>query len=162
MKNSIAHRGPDSEGVRLFKHCGIAHTRLAIIDLLGGIQPMCRKLDGYSYHIVYNGELYNTGRLRKKLMNAGWSFVSGSDTEVILLSFLQYGPEFVKKLDGIFALLKMVQLYLLQNQKGFLNTLALKQSWIKTALMKFLGLGLREYLVRAFLRGYMRLNQAVI
>lgn len=103
MKNSIAHRGPDSEGVRLFRHCGIAHTRLAIIDLLGGIQPMCRKLDGYSYHIVYNGELYNTGRLRKKLMNAGWSFVSGSDTEVILLSFLQYGPEFVNKLDGIFA-----------------------------------------------------------
>lgn len=103
MKNSIAHRGPDSEGIRLFKNCGIAHTRLAIIDILGGIQPMCRKLDGYSYHIVYNGEIYNTDRLRRKLINAGWSFVSGSDTEVILLSFLQYGPEFVKKLDGIFA-----------------------------------------------------------
>ena len=103
MKNSIVHRGPDSDGIRLFKHCGIAHTRLAIIDLLGGIQPMSRKLDGYSYHIVYNGEIYNTDRLRKKLKNAGWSFVSGSDTEVILLSFLQYGPGFVNKLDGIFA-----------------------------------------------------------
>ena len=69
MKNSIVHRGPDSDGIRLFKHCGIAHTRLAIIDLLGGIQPMSRKLDGYSYHIVYNGEIYNTDRLRKKLKN---------------------------------------------------------------------------------------------
>lgn len=87
MKNSIVHRGPDNEGVRLFKHCGIAHTRLAIIDILGGIQPMCRKLDGFSYYIVYNGEIYNTERLRKKLKSAGWSFVSNSDTEVILLSF---------------------------------------------------------------------------
>ena len=68
----------------------------------------------------------------------------------------------VLELSHYFTLLKMVQLYLLQNQKGFLNTLALKQSWTKTALMKFWGLGLREYLVRAFLRGYMRLNQAVI
>lgn len=103
MKDSLVHRGPDSDGVRLFKHCGIAHTRLAIIDILKGIQPMSRKLDGFSYHIVYNGEIYNTDRLRKKLKNAGWNFVSDSDTEVILLSFLQYGPEFVNKLDGIFA-----------------------------------------------------------
>lgn len=103
MKDSLIHRGPDNEGTRLFNHCGIAHTRLAIIDILGGIQPMCRKIDNFSYYIVYNGEIYNTERLRKKLKNAGWSFVSGSDTEVILLSFLQYGPEFVNKLDGIFA-----------------------------------------------------------
>jgi len=103
MKGSLAHRGPDNEGTRLFKHCGLAHTRLAIIDILGGIQPMCRRLDGFAYHIVYNGEIYNTEHLRRKLKNAGWSFVSGSDTEVILLSFLQYGPGFVNKLDGIFA-----------------------------------------------------------
>lgn len=103
MKGSLMHRGPDSEGKKLTKHCGIAHTRLAIIDILKGVQPMSRKLDGYSYHIVYNGELYNTKQLRKRLKNAGWHFVSDSDTEVILLSFLQYGPEFVKKLDGIFA-----------------------------------------------------------
>ena len=103
MRDSLIHRGPDSEGTKLFRHCGIAHTRLAIIDILKGIQPMSRKLGDYSYHIVYNGELYNTKQLKKKLLNAGWCFVSDSDTEVILLSYLQYGPEFVDMLDGIFA-----------------------------------------------------------
>ncbi len=103
MRDSLIHRGPDSEGTKLFRHCGIAHTRLAIIDIVKGIQPMSRKLGDFSYHIVYNGELYNTKQLKKKLQNAGWCFVSDSDTEVILLSYLQYGPEFVDMLDGIFA-----------------------------------------------------------
>lgn len=103
MRDSIVHRGPDSEGTLLFRHCGLAHTRLAIIDLSGGTQPMTRTVDGHSYHIVYNGEIYNTDELRKKLEGEGWQFMTDSDTEVILLSFLQYGEEFVKELDGIFA-----------------------------------------------------------
>ena len=103
MKNSLVHRGPDSNGTVLTKRCGLAHTRLAIIDLDNGLQPMERKVSGYSYQIVYNGELYNTDEIKKKLISAGWSFVSESDTEVILLSFIEYGPEFVNILDGIFA-----------------------------------------------------------
>ena len=103
MKKSLIHRGPDSSGIVLTKRCGLAHIRLAIIDLENGIQPMIRKISGYDYQIVYNGELYNTEKLRKKLIDAGWDFVTESDTEVILLSFLQYGPDFVDMLDGIFA-----------------------------------------------------------
>ncbi len=103
MAQIIRHRGPDDEGFSLFDHCGLAHTRLSIIDLAGGIQPMCRRIDGYSYTIVYNGELYNTAELKTELAARGAEFSTSSDTEVILQGFLHDGPDFVKKLNGIFA-----------------------------------------------------------
>lgn len=103
MKDTLVPRGPDSAGVFLTKDCGLSHTRLSIIDLRDGMQPMTRTIDGYRYTIVYNGELYNTKELRKDLETRGWQFETTSDTEVILLSFLYYGTDFVKKLDGIFA-----------------------------------------------------------
>ena len=56
MKHCLAHRGPDDNDSLLTPHCGLAHTRLSIIDLAGGHQPMTRELAGYPYHIVYNGE----------------------------------------------------------------------------------------------------------
>lgn len=103
MRDSLLTRGPDSNGTWLFKRCGLAHTRLSIIDLKDGIQPMERKVAGHSYAIVYNGELYNTKELREDLLTKGWRFQTNSDTEVILLSFLQYGSDFAERLDGIFA-----------------------------------------------------------
>lgn len=103
MRDSLIPRGPDSKGTILYQHCGLAHTRLSIIDLRDGLQPMERKLAGEPYGIVYNGELYNTKELRKDLQEKGWKFQTTSDTEVILLSFLQYGSDFVERLDGIFS-----------------------------------------------------------
>lgn len=103
MKNALIPRGPDSNGSVLYDHCGFSHTRLSIIDLEDGLQPMTRRIDGFSYSIVYNGELYNTKELRQDLQNKGWRFDTTSDTEVILLSFLHYGSDFVNRLDGIFA-----------------------------------------------------------
>lgn len=103
MKKSLYHRGPDDSGIYLKEHCGFAHTRLAIRDVKYGRQPMKRTINNNDYVIVYNGEIYNTDILRKELKRAGWHFESKSDTEVILLLFLQYGPEFVKKIDGIFS-----------------------------------------------------------
>ncbi len=103
MKEKLIPRGPDSSGIVLTEDCGLAHTRLSIIDLRDGTQPMTRKMDGYRYTIVYNGELYNTKALRENLQNKGWQFQTTSDTEVILLSFLHDGADFVKKLDGIFS-----------------------------------------------------------
>ena len=103
MKDSLIPRGPDSQGIYLCKGCGLAHARLSIIDLKDGSQPMTKKIDGYTYTIVYNGELYNTQELKTDLQQKGWHFRTTSDTEVILLSFLHYGTDFVKKLDGIFA-----------------------------------------------------------
>ncbi|MDD7402889.1 MAG: asparagine synthase (glutamine-hydrolyzing) [Butyribacter sp.] len=103
MKKRLIPRGPDSNGIRLTGRCGLAHTRLSVIDLKEGRQPMTYCLEGFDYTIVYNGELYNTRELRDDLKTHGWQFQTTSDTEVILLSFLHYGSDFVKKLDGIFA-----------------------------------------------------------
>ncbi|MCD7825913.1 MAG: asparagine synthase (glutamine-hydrolyzing), partial [Clostridiaceae bacterium] len=103
MKHTLVPRGPDEQGVFLTKECGLAHTRLSIIDLRDGAQPMTRKIDGYQYTIVYNGEIYNTKELRTLLQEKGWQFQTTSDTEVILLSFLHFGADFVNRLDGIFA-----------------------------------------------------------
>lgn len=103
MRKSLTNRGPDEHGFYLKDHVGLTHTRLSIIDLNTGTQPMKRKIDGYDYVIVYNGELYNTQNLKNDLEQKGWQFQTTSDTEVILLSFLHYGVEFVKRLEGIFA-----------------------------------------------------------
>ena len=103
MKEALFHRGPDDSGILLSKRCGLAHTRLSIIDLCGGHQPMTRQIDGFSYHIIYNGEIYNLSKLRKKLLERGYTFLTSSDTEVLLLSFLAFGADFIKEVDGIFS-----------------------------------------------------------
>lgn len=103
MKKSLVPRGPDADGIYFKKHTGLVHTRLSIRDIKDGRQPMVRKVDGFDYVIVYNGELYNAEELKNDLEKKGWEFRTTSDTEVILLSFLHYGSDFVKKLDGIFA-----------------------------------------------------------
>lgn len=96
-------RGPDDNGIWLSPHAGLSHARLSVIDLFSGHQPMIRKAGEQTYGIVYNGELYNTAELRDGLMAKGWNFHTTSDTEVILTGFIEYGPEFVKLLNGIFA-----------------------------------------------------------
>lgn len=103
MKNCMHHRGPDENDCLLTDHCGLAHTRLSIIDLTGGHQPMTRQRDGYSYHIVYNGEIYNLNYLRNKLEEHQVAIETSSDTEILLLSFMTFGADFVKEVDGIFA-----------------------------------------------------------
>ncbi len=103
MCDTLAHRGPDYHDITLYPHCGLAHTRLAIIDLENGIQPMTRTYQNHNYTIVYNGEIYNTIEWRQKLQLRGFRCTTTSDTEVILLSFIAFGPEFVKQLNGIFS-----------------------------------------------------------
>jgi asparagine synthase (glutamine-hydrolysing) len=103
MKEQIRHRGPDDNGHYLSNHVGLAHARLSIIDLSGGIQPMSRKIGDKMFTIIYNGEIYNTMELRNDLESKGWTFMTTSDTEVILIGHIEYGPEFVKQLNGIYA-----------------------------------------------------------
>lgn len=103
MHEALWHRGPDDEGIYLSRHCGLAHSRLSIIDIQGGHQPMVRNKDGRTCAIVYNGELYNTEELRQMLEIRGCQFTTSSDTEVILSGVMEMGPEFVKKMNGIFA-----------------------------------------------------------
>lgn len=103
MAERLRHRGPDDAGRWLLEHGGLSHARLSIIDLAGGHQPMVKSGSGQTFAIVYNGELYNTDELRQELMAAGYSFQTSSDTEVILAGYMEYGPDFVKRLNGIFA-----------------------------------------------------------
>lgn len=103
MGQCQTHRGPDASGIYLADQCGLSHTRLSIIDLKNGSQPMTRSMGDYLYHIVYNGEIYNLKALRQALFEHDVIPRTSSDTEVILLSYLTFGPEFIRQLDGIFA-----------------------------------------------------------
>ena len=100
----LSHRGPDAHGTWLAPHVGFSHARLSIIDLKGGQHPMFRSVNGHPYSIIYNGELYNTHELRQELISCGHSFETNSDTEVILVCYLEYGADFVTRLNGIFAI----------------------------------------------------------
>lgn len=102
MTDSIAHRGPDAEGWFVDGSLGFGHRRLSIIDLSeAASQPM--SADGGRYCITYNGELYNFREIRKELESLGRTFVSHSDTEVILRAFIEWGPECLNRFNGMFA-----------------------------------------------------------
>ena len=103
MNRAQKRRGPDDQGISLSEHFGLGHVRLSIVDLLTGRQPIEKTRNGHTWGIVYNGELYNTEELRKDLERKGHCFETASDTEVILSAYLEYGPDFVRLLNGIFA-----------------------------------------------------------
>lgn len=103
MVKTLIPRGPDDHGKWLSINIALGHSRLAVVDIEGGKQPMTRVRDGWSFTITYNGELYNTEDIRKELIQKGYSFQGHSDTEVLLLSYMEWGVDFVSKLNGIFA-----------------------------------------------------------
>lgn len=103
MAHTLSHRGPDAEGVVAYNNAVLAHARLAVIDLEGGNQPMTRTRNGKTYTVVYNGELYNTKEIRRELIREGASLSTESDTEVLLLAYMYFGPGFVHLLNGIYA-----------------------------------------------------------
>lgn len=120
MLQSVAHRGRDGSGLNFFRYEGperlavlrnqdepginavLGHIRLAIIDTsAAGLQPMASH-DGRHW-ISYNGEVYNYIELRQELESKGHHFRTGTDTEVILASYREYGMDCVKRLNGMFA-----------------------------------------------------------
>lgn len=102
MQKALLRRGPDQRGIVLKKNAALIHTRLAVIDINGGRQPM-KFTDGeYEYTIVYNGELYNTNEVRNELEN-DFKFETYSDTEVVLKSYVKWGAGCVDKFNGIFS-----------------------------------------------------------
>ena len=104
MQGALSHRGPDGEGQFHDGEVGIglAHTRLAIIDLSDAAEQPMQSADG-RYRITFNGEIYNFHELRLELEQDGVRFVSHSDTEVLLNLFVRHGAKCLDKLRGIFA-----------------------------------------------------------
>ena len=103
MAESIRHRGPDSWGEWVGEHIVFAHSRLAVIDVENGLQPMKRTVAGHEFVITYNGELYNTADLRNELISYGYEFTTTSDTEVLLYAYIHYGEQCAQMLNGIYA-----------------------------------------------------------
>lgn len=102
ITQAIAHRGPDGEGIFIDKFIGLGHRRLAILDLTSaGHQPMITSDQAYA--MTYNGEIYNFREIRKELEEIGYSFISKTDSEVVLNAYAAWGKEAFKRFNGMFA-----------------------------------------------------------
>lgn len=102
--NFIAHRGPDASSYWLSKEetVFLGHRRLSIIDLSqSGNQPMMNP--SQDTIVIFNGEIYNFNDLKKVLQSKGYSFITDSDTEVLLFSYQEWGIEMLQYLEGMFA-----------------------------------------------------------
>lgn len=105
MTNTLFHRGPDGSGIQLLNEVkaqiGFGHRRLSIIDLSEhGTQPMQFE----HLWICFNGEIYNYQEIKDELSSLGHSFVGGSDTEMILHAYAQWGKTCIDKFIGMFAI----------------------------------------------------------
>ncbi|ASO19706.1 asparagine synthase (glutamine-hydrolyzing) [Actinoalloteichus hoggarensis] len=104
MVATLANRGPDDEDVWADERAALGFRRLAVIDLAGSRQPARAEEDGRTLAVlVYNGEVYNFRQLRAELASRGHRFRTAGDTEVVLRSYLEWGPACVDRLDGMFA-----------------------------------------------------------
>ncbi|CDH44095.1 asparagine synthase (glutamine-hydrolyzing) [Candidatus Contendibacter odensensis] len=101
MARRLAHRGPDGQGFHTAGRVGLAHTRLSIIDLAGGAQPLYS--EDHRLCLVANGEIYNSLELRRELEDLGHSFATHSDCETILHAYEAWGEAALDRLQGMFA-----------------------------------------------------------
>lgn len=102
MTDAITHRGPDGEGHLIQGPLAMGMRRLAIIDLSGGDQPIWN--EDHTVGVIFNGEIYNFQTLREELLEAGHTFSTSADTEVIVHLFEDYGVDAFAKLEGMFAI----------------------------------------------------------
>jgi asparagine synthase (glutamine-hydrolysing) len=101
MLSAMRYRGPDESGLYLDDRASLAHLRLSIIDLSGGIQPIHNEDE--TLWITYNGEVYNYRELREDLLKRGHTFRTQTDTEVILHLYEEKGADALADLNGQFA-----------------------------------------------------------
>jgi asparagine synthase (glutamine-hydrolysing) len=101
MRDLLAHRGPDAEGLWVGTRAALGHRRLSILDIEGGAQPFVSG-SGRSV-VVHNGEIYNSPQLRASMAAGGRRFRTHSDTEAIVEGIEAFGPSFLNDLNGIFA-----------------------------------------------------------
>jgi asparagine synthase (glutamine-hydrolysing) len=104
MTDSIRHRGPDDEDCYVDEFVSLGHRRLSIVDLSeAGRQPMVYEHGGRRVLVVFNGEIFNFQEVRRELQGLGHVFRTGTDTEVILASYLEWGKECVHRFNGMWA-----------------------------------------------------------
>ncbi len=102
MIDMLRHRGPDGTGIHLSPDVGLAHSRLSIIDLEGGAQPICN--EDRTLWVIFNGEIFNYLELRHDLEQRGHCFSTCTDTEVIVHLFEEKGERCLEELNGQFAI----------------------------------------------------------
>ena len=102
MAGELRHRGPDGTGLYLDGSFGMTNTRLAIVDLAGGDQPLSEERG--RYWVMQNGEIYNYVELRAELAGLGHEFATACDTEVIAHAYEEWGTAFLERLNGDFAI----------------------------------------------------------
>lgn len=95
----IFHRGPDAQSYFIDKNIMLAHTRLSIVGLQNGVQP----IDSHGIYIVVNGEFYNYETIRRDLIDKGFHFNTHSDSEILIYLYLLYGTDCLQHLEGEFA-----------------------------------------------------------
>jgi asparagine synthase (glutamine-hydrolysing) len=100
--NTIKHRGPDGSGTFISKGIGIGMCRLAIVEIASGKQPASDSAE--KIQIVWNGEIYNYRELRSELQSRGTIFRDSSESEVLINLYLEFGLDFINKLNGMFAI----------------------------------------------------------
>jgi asparagine synthase (glutamine-hydrolysing) len=99
---SIEHRGPDDAGTYLNQEISLGMCRLAIVEIAAGKQPASDASE--KIHIVWNGEIYNYRELRSELEQRGIYFRDSSESEVVINLYLEFGLDFINKLNGMFAI----------------------------------------------------------
>lgn len=103
MNSCLKFREPNTQNVYINSKTALGHSRLSIIDITNGTQPMIKNVNNNEYIIVYSGELYNTKELKNDLISKGYKFKTNSDTEVILTSYIHYKDKCVEFFNGIFS-----------------------------------------------------------
>ncbi|MEC0333981.1 asparagine synthase (glutamine-hydrolyzing) [Paenibacillus macerans] len=103
MTSCLEKRGPDAQGTWISGPCAFGHRRLSVMDPENGAQPMIIHEEDAVFTIVYNGEIYNAPELKAELQRRGRKFQTTCDTEVLLQSYIEWGPDCVYRLNGIFA-----------------------------------------------------------
>jgi asparagine synthase (glutamine-hydrolysing) len=162
--DAIIRRGPDSEGHYIFDSVGLGFRRLAILDLSAdGNQPMTDASGRYT--IVFNGEIFNFRELRAKLESKGYTFMSKTDTEVILQLYISEGRGFLKKLNGFFGLAiydrEEDSLFIARDRMGVKPLLIYRDEdklFFASEMKSMLALGVPRKIDYAALSHYLQLN----
>lgn len=103
MNCQMRHRGPDEKGIFQGECCVFGHNRLSVMDIERGKQPMSVLYGNKKYTIVYNGEIYNCDEIKRDIEKQGIELKTECDTEIVLYSYILYGFDCPKMLNGIFA-----------------------------------------------------------